>query len=247
VTGVVDVPEGRSGDWEVRRFEQTEDDAFRSAIKYKNRLIMPGNYTCLMLHREPDYNEGRGYEAYMSDTPAEMHDHEVMLDRTLGGGNVLVMGLGIGAVMELLATQHADDMSKLGMVVFVEKNRDVLDLVSKHYAEKYPRHFIPFCADALTLDPFKLKQYTSVHKWDVIWHDIWPSISTKNKDEYKLLLDRWERFAHWQGAWQQDHVFMSEAEEVQKMLFEEHGMLISLADVEIGLVKFRKEQAEGES
>ena len=80
VGGIVDVPEGKSGEWEVQRFTIDKAAALHSMFRYRDRFIPPGTYTWLKGHNQ----------SYMSDTPAEVRDHRELVWH--GWGDVLVFG-----------------------------------------------------------------------------------------------------------------------------------------------------------
>lgn len=122
--GIVQVPEGISGDWQV--------------LKYKPKgLEKHGLYTKLMC----------GETLFMADTPCEVEDHKPLLENATG--NVLVMGLGIGLTLELLF-QKVD----VDYVHVIEKSQEVIDIVSPYYLEKYKDKVSIIHADALELHPF---------------------------------------------------------------------------------------------
>lgn len=211
VGGIVDVPAGKSGRWEVRRWTQTEEMALNSMFQFKERLIPKGEYTGLLQHPVSRLLQGSQPTVYMSDTPAELSDHYELMRHA--HGNILVMGLGIGVIMEMVMTRVShrliDDLSS---ITFVEKNPDVIKLVAPHYEAKYPELFRVIEADALTITPEEVEEITGVSQWNAVWHDIWASSNSENAEEYQALLDVWALQSDWQGAWQQEEVMQSDEE-----------------------------------
>src|ERR1039458_6314079 len=90
----VDVPEGTSGSWKVERFTVSKKDAewfnLRNAISGRGenvgRDIEPGAYTKLV----------SGGNIVMSDTPAEMRDHQSPILHAKD--HCLINGLGLGMI-----------------------------------------------------------------------------------------------------------------------------------------------------
>lgn len=184
----VDVPEGDSGLWRIERFTVTEEGAqrfnFSLAIRGGgHRSIVPGVYTKLQ--------HSKAIEPMMSDTPAEMWDHREPVQRATG--RVLIMGLGIGLVVENCLRKP-----DVAQVTVIERDPDVIALVAPHYRQKYGARFRLIQADALEFRPAKGEW------WDVIWHDIWPTICADNLPEMATLKRRFARRCDWQGCWSQE-------------------------------------------
>ena len=148
---VVKVPDGVSGVWEVRTFEVTESDAsrfnMRALFQMGGRIIFPGTYKQLL----------RNGDTVMSNTPAELADHqEVLWEAEKRGGDILINGLGLGVVLV--------DLLKLGInsVTVIEKSEDVIALVEPTFenaAERlniatFPDNFAPtaFVSPALSVE-----------------------------------------------------------------------------------------------
>lgn len=175
---LVDVPEGKSGDWEVARFET---DPFHLAIHNLTqplRRMEPGTYTRLT-HRG---------DVVMSDTPAELRDL-YPLCRHLKG-QMLFHGLGLG-----VAIQGALDQSAVSHVTVVEISQCVIALVGEHYLRRYGDRLRIINADAFTWQPPKGIRY------DAVWHDIWPTICGDHWPEMNTLHRRYGCRCEWQGAW----------------------------------------------
>lgn len=147
---------------------------------YGHRAVAPGTYTVLVADGE----------LQMSDTPAEKADHELVVRRATG--DCLVMGLGLGMVASAMARKP-----EVRTVTVIEKNRDVIDLVAEHLSDKV----IVIHADALEWKPM------GGQMWDVIWHDIWPTISLDDCPTRNLLIRRYaRRWRVFHGAWAQDEI-----------------------------------------
>lgn len=195
----VDVPVGKSGDWEVSRFKISKADAarhnLREVIHGGRRTIKEGVYTKLT----------RSGKIIMSDTPAELEDHwaparrakddwTTMLDQPFHGtrnpNNILVNGLGLGVVAQAIL-----DEPTVSHLTVVEKSCDVIFLVGKHYEKKYGDRLTIVLADALKWKPPKGKRYS------VVWHDIWDDICVDNLPEMHKLHRKYGRRCDWQGSW----------------------------------------------
>lgn len=184
------VPEGKSGDWKVERFEVDEAGAKQHNSRcymqgIADRVIVPGTYTKLQY-------KGR---VIMSDTPAEITDHRYIILRA--EGNVLISGLGLGIVTEALLIR-----GNVSRVTVIEKEQDVISLVSLHLTAKYG-------ADKLRIiraDIFDWMPEKGV-KFNYIWHDIWPTICEDNWPEMKQLKRRFaRRKTQYQGCWMEDYI-----------------------------------------
>lgn len=200
------IPEGERGDWRVKHFtvsrEQAERDVTRAMIQWSpgGRFTPAGDYTGLM----------RGKTMVMSDTPDEIRDHLSFIKQAQG--HVLIHGLGLG--MCAAAALHKPEVRH---VTVVEAAEEVIELVGRPLAAYaanvaahstrdnwYPEHMAPIQqerltvvhGDALTWKPPKGSQ------WDVVWHDIWDYLCADNLEDMKRLHRRFGRRTRlWQGSW----------------------------------------------
>lgn len=83
----------------------------------------------------------------------------------------------------------------MNSVTVIERSPDVIALVGEYYKKKYGNRLNIINADAFTWKPPKNKVY------DVVWHDIWDSISGDNLPEMHKLHRRYGRHARWQASW----------------------------------------------
>jgi hypothetical protein len=173
----VDVPPGQSEDVSIRPI--VVEDSFM--LRLRGRGTRPGVYTGL-------YRSG---QLWMSDTGAEYSDHRAAIYAAgRFGGRVLINGLGLGMVIKAMLAhenvQHID---------VVEIDPDVIALVAPTYDD--PRVTI-HQADAFTI------KWPVGTRWTVVWHDIWPDISTENLPEIATLKRRYAQRCDWQGAWAEE-------------------------------------------
>lgn len=179
-----EIPEGKSGNWEVKRFEVTESESQFGAIRMFNPnsmgrgLCPPGTYTKLT------HNNA----LIMSDTPDEMRDFRFFTSSAVG--SVLVNGLGLGMTVEALCRNE-----KVTKVFVIEISPDVCKLVSPTLHDKWGERLKIITDDAFSWKPFGLR-------FNRIWHDIWPDICGDNLPEMKKLH---RRYGHWlaPGGFQQ--------------------------------------------
>lgn len=176
----VSVPEGISGDWKVEKFEVKEKDFGRLYYALHGRPVPPGIYTRLIHHEE----------VIMSDTPAEIRDHneaiwriEKVLDE-----NVLINGLGLGVILKVAMMNE-----RIEKIVVVEISPDVIKLVAPAYTHDARVHIVQ--ADALVWRPKRGTRFA------VVWHDIWPAICSDNLEDMKLLHRSYGKRCSWQGSW----------------------------------------------
>lgn len=185
----VDVPEGKSGNWAVSRFEvnQTDVDFFnlRSAINPRSaeRTICAGTYTKLTNN---DY-------LVMSDTPSEIRDHLPMI--TNGHGRILLAGLGLGVILSALCQKD-----EVKSVTIVENSEDVVKLVGEHWKAKYGDKMEIILDDIFDWQPKRGS------KWDYAWFDIWNDICSDNLKEMSMLQKKFAKRARIKGFWGKDKI-----------------------------------------
>lgn len=178
----VDVPEGVSGDWSVRRMTVSpHDESFgrmRAAVTGSGRFVPAGTYTALR-HRG---------DIVMSDTPDEIRDH---LDAIFNArGHCLVAGLGLGLVAQAVASKP-----NVARVTIVEKSPDVIKLVAPWLRGKFGDRVEIVEADVFTWAPPRGS------KFGMAWFDVWDSICRDNVEEMKRLHRKFARRAEWKGSW----------------------------------------------
>lgn len=182
----VDVPEGTSGNWKVKRFEVSEKasqiSSLRALASGGRGRVRPGTYTQLL----------RGGAVIMSDTPDEIRDHLLFIRQAVG--RVLIHGLGLG--MCLNAVLLKDEVTH---VTVVEKSADVINLVADHYLGKFGSERLAIIhGDAFEWKPEKGQ------RWDVVWHDVWGTLCLDNLPQMHTLHRRFGRRSDWQGSWGRD-------------------------------------------
>jgi hypothetical protein len=187
---VPDLPEGKSGTWEIKRFEVKKEDLVRQLFSMANsgRYVPEGVYTGLF--RKDDDNR---YTTIMSDTPDEINDHWQPINKA--EGDVLIAGLGLGVVLNALAKKK-----EVNHITIVELSTDVLTLVKKHYEVKYPGKITFIQADILTWKPPQ-----DIH-WNYAWFDIWDNLSIDNLPEMAKLHRKFTRFVDAYGSWGQKYL-----------------------------------------
>jgi len=191
----VDLPDGEVVDgetrWTLRRETLTamELGLFGgvSIQEYMmGRDVWPGTYTFL---RENG-------SIWMSDTPAEIRDHLGAIHAIEAGAkSVLITGLGLGMICRAALLAPAVET-----VTVVELSDVVLRLVApamEKLAAEHGKQLEIVQADALRWKP-------KGGWWDVVWHDIWPTISADNLPEMATLNRRFAKRAGWQGCWMQE-------------------------------------------
>lgn len=179
----VQVPEQTCGDWTIKQFTITDEEAktfnMRQIFSGTYRPVDPGTYTKLT---------HKSHGLVMSDTPAEVRDHWEIIHRATG--HVLINGLGLGMVL-----QACLEKPEVTHLTVVEISEDLIDSVGFFYKLKYNGRLTIVHADALDYRPEKGKRFNSV------WHDIWNEIGTENWPQYNLLHRRYGRRTDWQGSW----------------------------------------------
>ena len=180
----VNVPEGQWGAVQIERveipLEAVSTSIMRCALnpQRQSRLLAPGTFTELRV----DGN------LWMSDTPQEMEDHKWVFGNATGA--VLVNGLGLGMVVHVLCM-----LPNVTRIDVVEINPDVIRAVRPHYTD--PRVRIRHG------DAFKVR-WPASYRWDLAWHDIWPTISRDNLPQMDRLERRYAKRIRRQQSWKRD-------------------------------------------
>lgn len=183
-----DVPEGCRGPWQIERFTISEEaaESYNLRLLWQHeghRRVRPGAYTRLV--------QRGAFDPMMSDTPSEIRGCWPVFDALEKfGGRVLLNGLGLGMVVKAALL-----LRSVEQVDVVEIDPDVIALVGPHYTTD-PRVVIHE-GDALNF------QWPRGTRWNVAWHDIWPTICGDNTATMGTLNRRYARRTVWQGAWEQ--------------------------------------------
>lgn len=170
----VNIPDGISGDYEVKTYIVKKNDDWISAMK-TGRSVPEGTYKMLK----------RCDTVVMSNTPDEISDFYSFVHKATG--SVLVNGLGLGVLLNaLIAKPDITD------ITVVEISEDVIKLVAPYITD--PRVKI-VQSDCFTYESPKGKRYNAV------WHDIWDYICEDNLEEMKKLHRKYGRKADYQESW----------------------------------------------
>lgn len=183
-----DVPEGKSGPWEIQRFTVSEEAAKLHQLQcifsfQAGRGVQPGTYTRLV--------KEQAFDPMMSDTPAEMNDHYWAVKDAVG--NILVTGLGLGIVANAMLLKP-----EVNKVTVIEIDQDIINLVENHLKGKFGDRLEIIHADAFTWVPPKPR---SRGMFDFAWHDIWPTICGDNWEEMKKLKRHYQNWVKHQRCW----------------------------------------------
>ncbi len=174
----INIPDGKSGDWEIRTVEVPEPselDRVRAIFSGGGRYVPAGTYKQLM----------RNKTTVMSNTPDEIRDFSTFVWKATG--SVLVNGLGIGVLLNALLLK--DDITK---ITVIEKSTDVIKLVKAYITDKR--------VTIINADAFEYKSPKG-ERYDAVWHDIWDYICADNLDEMIKLHRKYGRKADYQESW----------------------------------------------
>lgn len=164
----------------VERFTVEENSFLENLmLAFQGRSCAPGEYTRLIV-------DGT---LWMSDTSAETRDHmPALYAAEARGGRGLMHGLGLGCILTgwLHYLDHVD---------VVEVNERVADVIGSVFVERYPGRVTVHVGDAFTY------RFPKGTRWDVAWHDVWPTMSTDMLDEMAVLHRRYGGRVGWQDSW----------------------------------------------
>jgi len=173
----INVPNGKSNEWEVDEFEVKKNELSQQISMIKTGRGVPcGKYKKLT----------RGSVIVMSNTPDEIRDFIRKL--ACVKGNVLINGLGLGVTVKYLLGKK--DITK---ITVIEKSKDVIKLVGPTYLKDNRVKIIN--ADCFKYEPPKNERY------NFVWHDIWDYITSDNLDEMKKLHRKYGRKTDAQASW----------------------------------------------
>ncbi len=196
----VDYPEGERGNFRIQKFSVPPWD------KKRRRTILTegikrdpgsGDFTKLVEIIPGAGEEGEDLErVWMSDSRAEILEHTPVLNKFFFGEKikhrrVLINGLGLGVVAHAALT-----FDSIEHIDIVENNPDVIELVGQ-YLTVDPRVTI-WRGDAYR------QQWAPDIRWDLAWHDIWPTIDDDNLPGMDRLLAKYKNRVAWQGCWQRE-------------------------------------------
>jgi hypothetical protein len=193
----VTYPEARSGQFEIQKFRIDRNDPGRKrTILLEGMGRDPGSGSFHRIVEHTTHPEtGKPYaKVWMSDTRSEIMEHTPILNKFFWcepfaeNVRVLVNGLGLGVVVHGALTY-----GNIGHIDVVESNPDVIALVAPYLPE-----------DRVTIhlgDAYDISWPVGT-RWDLIWHDIWPTISDENLPGMDQLLRKYKSRAGWQACWQ---------------------------------------------
>lgn len=173
------IPVQDIGGLRVERFTVSLHEAARFNMRHEyERYLAPGTYTRLV----------EGGTVWMSDTPAECRDHAELVHQA--AGRVLVHGLGLGVCVEAMLLKP-----RVTEVEVWELDENVIALVAPTLQERYGARLKIVRGDAMEHRPRKGE------RWNVVWHDIWPTISADNLKPMQQLCARFRTRCSWQDCW----------------------------------------------
>lgn len=191
---------GRVGVAAVEHFKVTSHDANMAAFRRIN--IDPGKYAKLTVDGD----------LMMSDTRDErITNYRILSD---AHGHVLIAGLGLGMILHPILKKP-----EVRSVLVVEKYQDVIDLISPSLD---PAKLTIECGDIFTWKP------TKGRKFNVIYNDIWPDITTENLPEIAKLHQREKTWVDRSDpecslrSWMQDSL---RAQRQRERTYERYGLL----------------------
>lgn len=186
---------GKVGNVQIQTYEVSPLKAqlynLRQALGNTPQMaITPGTYTRLMV----------GKELMMSDAPMEARSNKDIIDAARG--DVLIAGLGLGMVLIPILLKPS-----VMSVTVVEKYNGVIKLVwpqLKKWRDEQKTGVAPAPLMVEWSDIHDWEPLSHTHKFDVIYFDIWPTISPDNLPEGMKLKTRFRKYLKpkgWIGIW----------------------------------------------
>jgi hypothetical protein len=156
---LIDIPEGKSGDFEIKH-EYTEPGTILPTANLRTAFLGGDKITDVIFpERQRWHKLLEDGNTWMTDWPIEVFQmrKEVAHFR----GDILIGGLGLGVVASILCQRK-----RVGLITIVEKSADVINLVGPHI-EKLSRRIQIIHADLFDF----LK--TTEDKYNFAFYDIW--------------------------------------------------------------------------
>lgn len=124
---------------------------------------------------------------WMCDKPEEIESmREGIEEAKRRGGQVLKLGLGLGAFVDLVL-----ESPLVECITVVENSLEVIELVASHVESKHGARVRVVEADGLAWRPDR--------HFTVGYHDIW--LKGPTEEEEKTLLAHYAPYCDWQGVW----------------------------------------------
>lgn len=143
----------------------------------------------------------------MTDTPMEQNTNMEFIWNA--HGDVLIGGLGVGLILYNL--REKINKGIVTSITVMEKYQDVIDLVLPRIQPFLDGSLKVILQDVLEYKPAKEE------KFDTIYFDIWPSISSDNYSDMVLLHRRWGRHLRengWMSSWCKKRVYQLHKEDM---------------------------------
>jgi len=140
----------------------------------------------------------KGSGVWMSDTPMERNSNRNFIQKA--NGDVLIFGLGLGLIVFPLL-----DNPEVKSIRVIEKEKEVIDLILPYIKAKDT-------LNKVTIVEGDCFEYKTKEKFDVIYGDIWRTISTENYEEMKQLTRAWKNRVNRENPnafidhWLKDHL-----------------------------------------
>lgn len=176
------VPEGVSGNCRIRHFEISPRDSQMTSIR---AMVNPGRQEYIATGKYAQLLVGGG--VMMSDTQMEQDSNRRVVQAATG--NVLIAGLGLGMILHPMAAKP-----EVTSITVLELSPDVIKLVG---------HTVPAKVQVIEADVFTWQPPRGV-KYDTIYFDIWPDITTDNLVEMRKLHQRYgcrKTALGWMNSW----------------------------------------------
>lgn len=182
----VSVPDGVSGFWEVMtvrvpNYKAIADNMMHIQNATPEHRVYPGVYKIL---KGP-------MGVMMSNTQMEYQTAQPFMQAAKG--TVLISGLGLGMLLRPLA-----ELRRVSRILVIEKEQDVINLVAPHYADIKKLEIVH--GDAFTYELDAGYRFSI----DIAFHDIWPTVSSKNLPEMGRLRKLYAVHAKEQMFWVKD-------------------------------------------
>jgi hypothetical protein len=174
----------------IERFEVSREEAVTSMFRASfnpqrgDRSVLAGTYTKLTVDGQ----------LWMSDTPAEIRDHDVIDERMADfPESMLIVGLGLGMVLHRAITAY-----QIPRIDVIERDPRVVTAVESHYQALALEHEVDLTIWTGDVHDFKMPRAAY---WDLGFFDIWAHIDLDDLPEVARLRNRFRsrlgRFEAW--------------------------------------------------
>ena len=187
------IPEQESKNFKIVHHVATNDDVQRCKL-----FDLRGEYSEFKegTYLELKTKDSSFFNIVMSDTPMELRTNSEIICKA--EGNVLIGGLGIGAILLLI-----QEKPEVNSIIVIEKHKEIIEMV---------KPFLPLNNIVKIIEGDLFEWIPKIdNKFDIIYLDIWNNVCSDNLRDMNILRKRFKKFLNkeknrntWIGCWREE-------------------------------------------